>query len=198
MKENILPEEKLLRLIRGDKKIKLGGEKSSPHNFISLSFILNKLNFKIKAQQIRSLLYILLFISSSYFFISLFWPLVFNPSVKKTPLFGNVSFELEAKFPPYEYYQEKINRDIFKPYSYSKEISERSQKANLADVELIKDLTLLGIISGEPNQAIIEDKRNNKTYFLKEGEFLGELQVKSIKEGRVILEYRGREIDLFL
>lgn len=45
--------------------------------------------------------------------------------------------------------------------------------------------------------AIIEDTATQKTYFLKEGEFIDQVQVKSISEGRAILVYQGAQYELF-
>ncbi|MDP2911681.1 MAG: hypothetical protein Q8N76_05065 [Candidatus Omnitrophota bacterium] len=62
--------------------------------------------------------------------------------------------------------------------------------------EILGNLNLLGIITGENNQAIIEDKNLKKTFFLYKGDFLGELKVDDIKSNMVILEYKGEKIEL--
>lgn len=62
--------------------------------------------------------------------------------------------------------------------------------------EILGNLNLLGIITGENNQAIIEDKNLKKTFFLYKGDFLGELKVYDIKSNMVILEYKGEKIEL--
>ena len=48
---------------------------------------------------------------------------------------------------------------------------------------------------GEP-EAIIEDAKTQKTLFVKAGEPLGDLTVKEVKEGVVILASSGGEISL--
>lgn len=59
--------------------------------------------------------------------------------------------------------------------------------------ELSKDYRLQGVmLSGEP-EAIVQDVKANKTVFVRAGDLLGELNVKSIQEGRIILEYLGEE-----
>ena len=62
--------------------------------------------------------------------------------------------------------------------------------------EILGNLNLLGIITGENNQAIIEDKNLKKTFFLYKGDSLGELKVYDIKESAVILDYKGEKIEL--
>ncbi|MDP2981410.1 MAG: hypothetical protein Q8N67_05040 [Candidatus Omnitrophota bacterium] len=62
--------------------------------------------------------------------------------------------------------------------------------------EIIGNFNLLGIITGDNNQAIIEDKTLKKTFFLYKGDSLGELKVYDIKDSVVILEYKGEKIEL--
>ena len=62
--------------------------------------------------------------------------------------------------------------------------------------DLVKNLNLLGIITGDNNQAIIEDKTSKKTHFLYKGDSLGEFKIHGIKDSSVTLEYKGEEIEL--
>ena len=62
--------------------------------------------------------------------------------------------------------------------------------------EILSNLNLLGIITGDNNQVIIEDKTLKKTFFLYKGDSIGELKVYDIKDNIVILEYRGEKIEL--
>ena len=75
--------------------------------------------------------------------------------------------------------------------------SEVSGAAQLVSIsELVKDYRLKGTIQmGEP-EAIIEDAKTQKTLFVKAGEPLGDLTVKEVKEGVVILATSGGEISL--
>ncbi len=59
--------------------------------------------------------------------------------------------------------------------------------------ELIRDFRLKGVmLSGEP-EALVEDARSQKTLFLKVGDPMGEVRVKAIQEGNIVLEYLGEE-----
>lgn len=62
--------------------------------------------------------------------------------------------------------------------------------------EILKNLNLLGIITGDNNQAIIEDKTLKKTFFLYKGDSLGDLTIYDIKDSVVILEYKGEKVEL--
>jgi hypothetical protein len=65
-------------------------------------------------------------------------------------------------------------------------------------IDISKDLRLVGTIPGDIPQAIIEDKKNNQTLFLKEGEMINNIKVKSISTGRVVLVYNEETITLSL
>ncbi len=73
---------------------------------------------------------------------------------------------------------------------------EVSPVKNISRGEILGNLNLLGIISGENNQAIVEDKTLKKTYFLYKGDSFGDLKVYDIKESSVILDYNGEKIEL--
>ncbi len=62
--------------------------------------------------------------------------------------------------------------------------------------DFVKELNLLGIVEGNRVQAVVEDKETNKTFFLYEGDSLGELKVYNIKKSKVILDYKGDKIEL--
>lgn len=64
---------------------------------------------------------------------------------------------------------------------------------------ILSRLTLIGIVTGEPPQAIIEDAQTRKTYFATEGQAIVEgLTVKDVLENRVILEFNGETVQLSL
>ncbi len=59
-----------------------------------------------------------------------------------------------------------------------------------------EDLVLLGIISGDGEQAVIEHKTLDKTFFLYPGDKFGEFTLRDISDGRVIIDYKGNKIEL--
>ena len=63
--------------------------------------------------------------------------------------------------------------------------------------ELIEGLSLVGINRGAGPEAFIEDKAQNRTYFVKVGQLVRNLRVKSIgTDNSVVLELEGEEITL--
>jgi len=60
-------------------------------------------------------------------------------------------------------------------------------------------LTLVGIMAGDPAQAIIEDPQTQKAHFVTVGQHLIEgLIVEEIREDRVLLDLNGEKIELSL
>lgn len=59
--------------------------------------------------------------------------------------------------------------------------------------ELVKDYRLKGVVLLDEPEAILEDARTQKSLFVKAGDHVGELTVKEIKEGKIILKYYGEE-----
>ena len=64
--------------------------------------------------------------------------------------------------------------------------------------DLTKDLKLVGIMPGDIPQAIIEDKKNNQTLFLKEGETINDIKIKNISTGKVVLARNDEIVTLSL
>ncbi|MDD5428420.1 MAG: hypothetical protein PHI58_04180 [Candidatus Omnitrophica bacterium] len=57
---------------------------------------------------------------------------------------------------------------------------------------------LVGIMAGDDPQAIIEDKKVQKTYYLRRGQSFDGYVVEEIADDKVILDYQGKKISLFL
>lgn len=76
------------------------------------------------------------------------------------------------------------------------EIDLEIEKDSVDKGALAKDLNLLGIVEGVRDQAIVEDKEANKTFFLYKGDRFGEFEVYDIKSSKVILDYKGEKIEL--
>jgi len=62
--------------------------------------------------------------------------------------------------------------------------------------ELTKDYRLKGVVLTDDSEAIIEDARTQKTQFVKKGASLGDLVVKEIGEGFIVLTYLGMDTKL--
>ena len=215
MKKDISPEERLLRLIKGSARRESGQEvnKAAPklidsqHSERPLPSKFNPLGFltKIKSFDIynfkfaNKVLSILIILSLLYFVLSF---VLFRPSasLKLTPMAAdNKIKDLTAPIPepkPYSDYASQLNRrDLFQS-----SVSSQPQIGSSKDIstDITKELSLLGIVRGDKPQAIIEDQRTKKTYFLNIGDSINGLVIESIGEGKVTLDYHGQKFDLFL
>lgn len=62
--------------------------------------------------------------------------------------------------------------------------------------QLTEGLKLVGISFSDYPEAIIEDDKDKKTYFVKEGSYIGKLLVKKISKEAILLGYNGEEKQL--
>lgn len=207
MKDNISPEEKLLRLIRGQKKPDTTVAKkivtpisSAPGikpTFKSSVYLLwqEYLSFINLGKIIR----IAFILSCIYLGVSLIYPWVGLRKIKLPKVMSKKSLEVDlgakVEIKPYEFYLEGIKEHQI--FSTGPSL-ESGRPAGSVNVDLMKDINLVGIISGENPQAVIEDKKNQKTYYVSKGQFIGEYQVEDIQEGKIIINYRGQRFELFL
>ena len=98
---------------------------------------------------------------------------------------------------PFSYYSEIISKhQLFKIIS-APETKEKSKTASTAaSLDALKNYSLLGIISGENPQAIIEDKKTKQTLYLQKGQSLGEFKISDIQDGKITLESGGQTAEL--
>ena len=96
---------------------------------------------------------------------------------------------------PYEYYSDVIGKkNLFKSEFTSSPVN--IGQAAGAPEDIVSSLNLIGFVSGEKRQAIIEDKKSGKTYFLYKGDNLSGYEVIDVLEDKVILEGGGRTLEL--
>lgn len=196
MENNRLPEDKLLELIRKDKKI------STPVIAIKLPLIaglydrLSKINFSVYLwEKIGWGIFCLSFL---YFIVTLISPVFHNQNREIKFLVKEKNVELNAAplvIKPYSFYQSAISgRELF-----GAQVSgEIKKELDVNMVERIKDLSLTGILSADPPQAIIADKQTQKTYFLKKGDLYESMKVDEIGDGKVVLDMSGQKFELYL
>jgi type II secretory pathway component PulC len=206
MKENISPEERLLRLIKGQKKEAVASSVEKKPAIVteglkpSIKRSISPLSQKyFSILYIRRIIWAAFILSNIYLVISLVYPWfgltkIYLPKVKEERIIEPIAEPKQDK-KPFEFYSEGIrNRRIF--VSESAPVEEKT--VSVADADLIKDLNLLGIVSGENPQAVIEDKKTKKTYYVNKGQFINELMIEDIQEGKVILNYKGQRFELYL
>jgi len=101
----------------------------------------------------------------------------------------------ESLLKPFSFYQEVIKpRDIFR----------MGQKSSLDSADVISSkaaeasqtLKMVGISWSDQPDAMIEDTKSGKTYFVKKGQMVGDFQVIAVYKDRVTLRYGEENIDL--
>ena len=105
----------------------------------------------------------------------------------------------EEKRPPVDYIAGQTGaRNIFQPIIKEEAAAQApaEQGPKLEDIKA--QLNLLGVVWGDNPQAIIEDKKAQKTYFLSKGQGFNDIEVKDIFENKVILSYQGQQFELTL
>ncbi|MDD5449605.1 MAG: hypothetical protein PHO42_03295 [Candidatus Omnitrophica bacterium] len=105
----------------------------------------------------------------------------------------------EPARPPFNYYSESVGaRNIFSPAIKDDSQGQAPQEEGPKLEDIKSQLSLLGVVSGAEPQAIIEDKRTQKTYFLNKGSTFDDIRVGDILENKVILFYKDKEFELVL
>ncbi len=59
-------------------------------------------------------------------------------------------------------------------------------------------MRLVGIIAGDPAQAVIEDQEHQKTLYVTSGENINEIHIEKVLNDRVILTFDGENMELAL
>lgn len=210
MTDNIAPEEKLLKLIRGQKKKGSASEikpvipVGQPHPPLPSQKINKHQAVHIPLEQYLSFFYfrkaikICFALSCIFLVYSFIYPLFGLKKIQLPKVVPQRAIaekdELPQKEKPYEFYLEKAkDRMLFGNIAGAGETSASSVAAEAGS---IKDINLLGIISGDNPQAVVEDKKSQKTYYVSKGQSVGDFQVEDIQEGRIILNNRGQRYEL--
>lgn len=205
MRDNITPEEKLLRLIRGQKKPDKILDKESTSAIEGLrpairpSFNCLFHNYA-HSLELRKIIAAAFIVSCIYLVISFVWPWVALRKIK-LPQVSEVEIiekktETKPEIKPYEFYLEGIKgRQLFGATAAA---SQAKAPASVISADLVKDINLVGIVSGENPQAVIEDAKTHKTHYVTRGQFIGEFQLEQIQEGKIILSYQGQSYELYL
>lgn len=116
-----------------------------------------------------------------------------KPVKKKEPAVTTTKEEADS----FDDYRKLLSqKSIFAPPAKSSTRGKAKPASELR--EMAKDLSLVGIIPGNEPQAIIEDRRNSQTLFLKKGETIDAITIKDISNGKVILEYNDQTITISL
>ncbi len=189
MKQDILPEEKLLRLIRGGK-----GNALPRKDFTFLGWR-QHLTFSF----VRNGVIVLFFLSLVYLAACFIYPLTGLKKIqlpKQEPEKINVSSDspLKDETKPLEFYTQALKQNQV----FGSTLGTQTGQPVAAAGEALKDISLVGIISGEPPQAVIEDKKAQRTYYVTKGQNVNDYQLEDIQEGKIILNYNGQKYELYI
>jgi type II secretory pathway component PulC len=211
-RDNITPEEKLLKIIEGPAmpkfKIPLGMKKMPKVNLKNIGNWLNRLQHidKNALSKYLSLRLVNKAIAGLCGFLTVFWifdfmrinsnlsqrfeqiaqaPAVASAQAKETPL-TLVSYE--------EITSEAKRRNIFTLLPAPPKTEADGSPADIA--EKISNLKLVGVIWSNNPQVMIEDVKGNRTYLLSIGEQMGEITIKKIFMDKVVLQIEGQEEEL--
>lgn len=195
---NLSAEDKLLKLIK-NKKTDAGIKESDSQ---AIKNKVPKLNISFGLIAINNFLTYLLLVCIILFFIILIFLKSPNMnSLKQDLKQENLNLQNKEINDFSKYISNFDKKDLF---LNSNNLEERTRddssesSSNIDTTDIVKDINLLGIVSGQKPQAVIEDKKTQKTYFLNQGDSFGQTRVLEIKEGKVVLDYKGKNFELFL
>lgn len=227
MKKDYSPEEKLLRLIRSSGKKPLPREetpapkiqpaeepvpkldaaavsqsqiapkpKRAKPGSLALPFKLKEVNTRI----INTIFLVILAVLLLYFVYDLLYASFYEESEPRIFVEDEAAIHKTEKgaaldIKPYSYYSSSVEgRNIFMPQQVEIEPAATGPTVD----EVRANLSLIGIIAGERPQAIIEDRKAGKSYFLYKGGSVGEAKVVDVLDDSVIMEYQGQKFELVL
>jgi hypothetical protein len=220
----LTPEKQLLRLIEGQKTdapgIRAQAIKHHSLSLFSFGAWLGRLSFfkevfkkwlhgtgphQLDIKLINKILGLFIFLLAFYFISNLFGSLI---NLKKTPYLEfkpqeGTSFagtqELSFLKKAASYYFEKVReRDIFKMGAKKPTATAVASPKGPSSriIEATQHLKLVGISWSNDPDAMVEDSKALRTFFVKRGQMIGEVKVQAIFKDKVILSYAGEEIEL--
>lgn len=228
MPKDLSPEERLLRLIRSKAPKEIAKEASppalpapAPAPSVPVAAPLpapapapapaqapsRKLSFDLFALFRQGNLNLVLIVVLAVLFISFIAVFLRSPKSPDATLKERIKTQEkspapgeEPQRPSFDYYSAKAgSRNIFAPVATEETKAQTAPVEQGPKLEDVKgQLSLLGVVSGETPQAIIEDKRTQKTYFLNKGSTFDDIEVGDIFENKVILTYKGKQFELVL
>lgn len=204
------PEEKLLRLIRGkDPKPAASTAAAASHPMPTAALRFGEVaaqGGKRRWPRIAAVtLSALIGLEAAYLLLQLMrpFPVVQVPVVPTVPTPPPITSEAgtsPAPLPDMPSLAASAARPLFAPPVHVMGSAPPSGAAPSAAVKtLAARLSLMGIVAGNPAQAIIEDAQTKKTYFVTVGQMVVDGAVlQSVLDHRVILELEGEKIELTL
>ena len=98
---------------------------------------------------------------------------------------------------PFETYSKQFEaRDIFSEVVVKPEATPEVASGSSAPQASSNHFKVTGILLDKSPQAVIVDTNLNQTFFLNEGQQQGDMAVKKIEKGKVLIEYMGQPYEL--
>lgn len=211
------PEEKLLKLIEKEDNNEAVTFRRKRNIFLGFSgfwFSLNRifgqaltgLRSGIKEPNLKILNKLFLIISICLLFFSVVDFVINRLNIENVTKRGKHTSEdyielsvLSVKRPFLHYLEMVQRRNIFSPIALKRVEDPQVQEKQLLEMQLQKmasEFGLVGISLDDEPMTMIEDKTTNKTYFLKQGDKIGEFQIETIFENKVILRLKDTTVEL--
>ncbi|MCK5595481.1 hypothetical protein KAI19_04825 [bacterium] len=199
------PEDRLLRLIKGEKKEQKGSGKFM--KFSGCSDRLKQAISILKTKPVISInqtLYVI--ISMLLIYTAYIWMRSGTSEEILIPSSRVLSLESIEEKPQIDLKNQNLKSASF----YSEMARKRNlfkqlitnpvilPEARISIRQLVKDFKLIGIVLDERTQVIIENRITKSVHYVNEGNTVGELKVSKISESSVTLSYGTETIDLFL
>lgn len=200
-----LPEEKLLRLIRGKARASpaaaIAQAAGASVNVVALPLARAHTRLRFGTRLLIIGLGGLLLMEFVLLIVQALRPPPTVTMLEPPHVPGELAADGEAPLPLMPSLAQSVSRPLFSPPADvpgSSASGPRPAPSGSA-TRLASRLTLLGVIAGNPAQAIIEDSQTKKTYFVSPGQVLVEgAVVDQIVDNRVILDLQGEKIELAL
>ena len=206
------PEEKLLKLIEkedGNEPVLLKRKRKIFLGFNNFWFSIKKrisrgvggLKSGIREPNLKILNKVLLVISICLLGFSVMDFVLNHPDIKDAYDQGNYVLPdsqtegvISEKRPFLHYLEMVQRRNIFSPIELKQEEKPEVQAEQLQ--KMASNFGLVGISWDEEPIAMIEDKTEKRTYFLRKGDKIKEFNIDDIFESKVILSFEGKIIEL--
>lgn len=124
---------------------------------------------------------------------------IFKAAKHGTAATGQIEPVLEDKLKTEAHYVEALqNPNPFTGVAEEVKVTEEVRGPSAGDklAEMSKGLVVVGINRGATPDAIIENSKEKRTFFVKVGDKVNEMTVKEIKHDTVVLSYEGQDVEI--
>ncbi|MFA5164241.1 MAG: hypothetical protein WC481_01585 [Candidatus Omnitrophota bacterium] len=223
MADTVSPEEKLFNIIKEGKDSGSGGGVSKPKNSSAILGGIKKFFGSLKLHpgankqdaaaasaaprididpgSVNRVLSIVLLAVASFFVYYLFSTRPDADKIIKSVPKTDTALKAEVeRFAPLEsYLAEARRRNIFKPVPKDEgKATPTSREAMEKLKEAARDLKVVGISWGETPKALLRSEKDKTTYFLKQGQQVGtmDVDIRTITKQKVTIGYKAEEYEL--